>query len=210
MVIQRSAFFRTLTGFHGGLRRGTAAAALGAVLVFVAGTPASNAVVFPSEMQSAETMQPPSTETVASDTEGPRDPKGTPAPPASGGGKRDKPVIEPPTADPTPPREPGPADTGPANIPAAPAASEAAGASGPPAAMSSGLPSALPTAERSFSGSSAYGSVHSNGSTTAQKQPMKQVADVDSYGSSPLLWWGMGLVLLSGIAGMVFLRLRRT
>jgi hypothetical protein len=44
MVIQKSEETRTLAGFHGGLRRGTAAAALGAVLVLSAGVPASNAV----------------------------------------------------------------------------------------------------------------------------------------------------------------------
>ena len=44
MVIQKSEETRTLTGFHGGLRRGTAAAALGAVLVLSAGVPASHAV----------------------------------------------------------------------------------------------------------------------------------------------------------------------
>lgn len=43
MVDQKSENFRTLTGNHGGLRRGTAAAALGAVLVLSAGVPASNA-----------------------------------------------------------------------------------------------------------------------------------------------------------------------
>lgn len=43
MVDQKSDNPRTLTGNHGGLRRGTAAAALGAVLVLSAGVPASNA-----------------------------------------------------------------------------------------------------------------------------------------------------------------------
>ncbi|MBT2596848.1 hypothetical protein [Arthrobacter sp. ISL-72] len=43
MVIQKSEETRTLTGFHGGLRRGTAAAALGAVLVLSAGVPAASA-----------------------------------------------------------------------------------------------------------------------------------------------------------------------
>jgi hypothetical protein len=43
MVDQKSENFRTLAGNHGGLRRGTAAAALGAVLVLSAGVPASNA-----------------------------------------------------------------------------------------------------------------------------------------------------------------------
>lgn len=43
MVDQKSDNFRTLTGNHGGLRRGTAAAALGAVLVLSAGVPAANA-----------------------------------------------------------------------------------------------------------------------------------------------------------------------
>ncbi|WP_457974260.1 hypothetical protein [Arthrobacter sp. D1-17] len=43
MVDQKSENIRTLAGNHGGLRRGTAAAALGAVLVLSAGVPASNA-----------------------------------------------------------------------------------------------------------------------------------------------------------------------
>ena len=43
MVIYRSELSRSSTGIHGGLRRGAAAAALGAVLVFSAGVPASQA-----------------------------------------------------------------------------------------------------------------------------------------------------------------------
>lgn len=43
MVTNRSNVSRALTGFHGGLRRGTTAAALGAVLVLTAGVPASHA-----------------------------------------------------------------------------------------------------------------------------------------------------------------------
>lgn len=49
MVIQKPRFFRTRTGCHGGLRRGAATAALGAVLVFSVGVPASSAVVQPGQ-----------------------------------------------------------------------------------------------------------------------------------------------------------------
>lgn len=42
MVYIRSEFFTSRTGIHGGLRRGTAAAAVGAVLVLAAGVPASH------------------------------------------------------------------------------------------------------------------------------------------------------------------------
>lgn len=51
MVNQKSDGFRSLTGFHGGLRRGTAAAAFGAVLVLSAGVPASHAA---SELPASE------------------------------------------------------------------------------------------------------------------------------------------------------------
>jgi len=53
MVNQKSDGFRSLTGFHGGLRRGTAAAAFGAVLVLSAGVPASNAA---SELPASELL----------------------------------------------------------------------------------------------------------------------------------------------------------
>jgi hypothetical protein len=43
MVNDRSDFLRSRTGIHGGLRRGSAAAAIGAVLVLTAGVPASQA-----------------------------------------------------------------------------------------------------------------------------------------------------------------------
>lgn len=42
MVYIRSEFFTSRTGIHGGLRRGTAAAAVGAVLVLATGVPASH------------------------------------------------------------------------------------------------------------------------------------------------------------------------
>jgi hypothetical protein len=221
MVIQRSVIFRTLTGFHGGLRRGTAAAVLGAVLVFVAGTPASNAVVFPSEMQSAETMEAPSAETVSSDTQAPADPKGTPAPPAAGDppaageGKPDKPVTDPPVTEPAPPNGSENSGQRPSAVPAVPAVPAAPGAAGASPSQAATPSISAPPSESSSSGASSsappsYGSIHSYGSTTAEKQPMKQVSDVDPFGASPLVWWGIGLVLLSVIAGMVFLRLRST
>lgn len=57
MVDQKSGNFRTLAGNHGGLRRGTAAAALGAVLVLSAGVPASNAAAPALLTDAAEGVQ---------------------------------------------------------------------------------------------------------------------------------------------------------
>lgn len=57
MVNQKSDGFRSLTGFHGGLRRGTAAAAFGAVLVLSAGVPASNAAT--SELPASDLLADP-------------------------------------------------------------------------------------------------------------------------------------------------------
>ena len=64
MVDQKSENFRTLAGNHGGLRRGTAAAALGAVLVLSAGVPASNAAV-PALLTEAGEVVPSSPDTDA-------------------------------------------------------------------------------------------------------------------------------------------------
>ena len=64
MVDQKSESFRTLAGNHGGLRRGTAAAALGAVLVLSAGVPASNAAV-PALLTEAGEVVPSSPDTDA-------------------------------------------------------------------------------------------------------------------------------------------------
>jgi hypothetical protein len=47
MVNDRSDYLRSRTGIHGGLRRGSAAAAIGAVLVLTAGVPASQADTVP-------------------------------------------------------------------------------------------------------------------------------------------------------------------
>ena len=64
MVDQKSESFRTLAGNHGGLRRGTAAAALGAVLVLSAGVTASNAAA-PALLTDAGEVVPSSPDTDA-------------------------------------------------------------------------------------------------------------------------------------------------
>lgn len=206
MVIQRSIIFRTLTGFHGGLRRGMAAASLGAVLVFVAGTPASNAVAAVPATQSAAVssapLDSPTLTTDSSDTQIPADAKGTPAPPSSKepkGGKRGTVPAESPTAETTSPAaEPvQPDQDGAADVAGA---TEEAASSPPPAATDSGYGQAPQ--------SPSYGEVQAQGSTI-EKQPMKQVANVDQAETSRLLMWGIALVLLSGIAAVIFLRLRR-
>ncbi|WP_458111466.1 hypothetical protein M1D88_14200 [Arthrobacter sp. R1-13] len=198
MVIQRSIIFRTLTGFHGGLRRGTAAALLGAVLVFVAGTPASNAVV----AAPSAPMESPTVTTDSSDTRLPSDAKGTPAPPSSQEPKGGKPRTVPaesPTAEPAPP----------AAEPVHPDQDGAVSVSGvTEEAMSSPSPAATGSVYGQATQNPSYGEVQAQGSTT-EKQPMEQVANVDQAEASRLLLWGIGLVLLSGIAAVIFLRLRR-
>lgn len=204
MVTQRSIIFRTLTGYHGGLRRGTAAASLGAVLVFVAGTPASNAVVAVPTTQSAAIssapMESPTLTTDSSDTQLPADAKGTPAPPSSQEPKRGKPVTVPsesPTAEPVPP----------AAEPVQPDADGAASPSGDGKAMSSLPPAATDSVYGQAPQNRSYGEVQAQGSTSG-KQPMKQVANVD-HEASLLLWWGVALVLLSGVSAVIYYRLRR-
>lgn len=203
MVIQRSIIFRTLTGFHGGLRRGTAAASLGAVLVFVAGAPASNAVVaVPATQSSAISSAPtesPTLTTDSSDTQLPADAKGTPAPPSSQEPKRGKPVTVPaesPTAEPAPP----------AAEPVQPDPDGAAAVSGATEeAMSS--PSPADSVYGQASQNRSYGEVQAQGNSV--KQPMKQVSNVDQAEASRLLWCGVALVLLAGVSAVIYYRLRR-
>lgn len=206
MVIQRSIIFRTLTCFHGGLRRGTAAASLGAVLVFVAGTPASNAVVaVPTTQSSAISsapMESPTLTTDSSDTRLSSDAKGTPAPPSSQepkGGRPGTVPAESPTAE-----------------PAAPAAEPVHPDPGGAASLSGGTEETTSSPSHPASDSvygqgpqnPSYGEVQAQGGTS-QKQPMKQVANVDQAEASRLLLWGVVLVLLSGVSAVIYYRLRR-
>ena len=149
MVIQKSEETRTLTGFHGGLRRGTAAAALGAVLVLSAGVPASNAV---SLVPAPDTTDGADAATTASVEAGalPLDiwasvvlgPKGDPTRPSAPGtgkqtppGQRTQPTPSPsPTTDPaTPSPSPDPESPSPS-----PSPSESIAPSGTPAPAPTG------------------------------------------------------------------------
>lgn len=208
MVTQRSIIFRTLTGYHGGLRRGTAAASLGAVLVFVAGTPASNAVVAVPAAQSSSVssapMQSATLTTDSSDTQLPADAKGTPAPPSSQEPKRGKPVTEPavsPTAEPAPPAaEPVNPEPQPDADGAAPPSDDGKATSSPSLAATDSVYGQAPQ-------NRSYGEGQAQGSTN-EKQPLKQMANVD-HEASRLLWWGVALVLLSGVSAVIYYRLRR-
>jgi hypothetical protein len=126
MVNQKSEETRTLTGFHGGLRRGAAAAALGAVLVVSAGVPASNALSLvpvpdaSSQSPDAVTVTPvaqtdvPLLGTWVSVVLGPKpDPTGSPAPGSDGPGQGTPtpPGLQRPAPSPTPTTEPEPALT---------------------------------------------------------------------------------------------------
>ncbi|WP_454698967.1 hypothetical protein [Arthrobacter humicola] len=156
MVIQKSEETRTLTGFHGGLRRGTAAAALGAVLVLSAGVPASNAVSLvpaPDTTDGADAATTtsveagvPSLDIWASVVLGPKGDPTRPSAPGSGKqtppGQRTQPTPSPsPTTDPvTPSPSPDPETPSPSPSPSessapsgtpAPAPAPAGGAAGP-------------------------------------------------------------------------------
>jgi hypothetical protein len=126
MVNQKSEETRTLTGFHGGLRRGAAAAALGAVLVLSAGVPASNALSLvpvpdaSTQSPDAVTVTPvaqtdvPLLGTWVSVVLGPKpDPTGSPAPGSDrpGRGTPTPPGLQRPTPSTTPTTEPSPALT---------------------------------------------------------------------------------------------------
>ncbi|CAN7450231.1 hypothetical protein LJR014_002892 [Arthrobacter sp. LjRoot14] len=157
MVIQKSEETRTLTGFHGGLRRGTAAAALGAVLVLSAGVPASNAVSLvpaPDTTDGADAAATtsveagvPSLDVWASVVLGPKPDPTRPSAPGNGKpkppGQRTQPTPSPtPTTDPVSPA-PSPVPTSPA--PTSPAPSPAAPSPSGGAAPPSGTPAPSPT-----------------------------------------------------------------
>ncbi len=147
MVNQKSEETRTLTGFHGGLRRGTAAAALGAVLVLSAGVPASNAVSLvpapdPTTDGAAATASVeagvPLLDAVASVVLGPKpEPSDSPEP---GTGKPTRPGYRTqPAPSPTPTTEPASPSPSP-TTPTSPAPSPSEGTLPP-----SGTPSPSPT-----------------------------------------------------------------
>ena len=68
MVIQKPRFFGTRAGCHGGLRRGAATVALGAVLVLSAGVPASSAAWQTAALSSQYSSTSVSTETLSTDS----------------------------------------------------------------------------------------------------------------------------------------------
>jgi hypothetical protein len=146
-------------------------------------------------------MESPTLTTDSSDTRLPSDAKGTPAPPSSQepkGGKPGTVPVESPTAE-----------------PAAPAAEPVHPDQGGAAAVSGATaePTSSPSAEATDSvygqaPQNPYGEVQAQGSTS-EKQPMKQVVNVDQAEASRLLLWGVALVLLSGVSAAIYYRLRR-
>ena len=171
MVIQKSEETRTLTGFHGGLRRGTAAAALGAVLVLSAGVPAASAAsLVPApdttdgvDATAAASLQTdvPLLEAWASVVLGHKpEPSG---PPASGSnrpappGHRDR-----PTPSPSPSTEPAwttpsPDPTSPADSPSTPPSQGTVSPSAPPAPSPGGGAAAPSTGPAQAPGAQAPG-----------------------------------------------------
>ncbi|MBP1232078.1 hypothetical protein JOE40_001722 [Arthrobacter sp. PvP102] len=175
MVIQKSEETRTLTGFHGGLRRGTAAAALGAVLVLSAGVPASNAVSLvpaPDTTDGADAAATtsvqagvPSLDVWASVVLGPKPDPTRPSAPGNGKpkppGQRTQPTPSPtPTTDPVTPA-PSPVPTSPTPSPSVPSPSGGtvppSGTPAPSPAGGAAVPPQAPAAPAPGTGSAPAG-----------------------------------------------------
>ena len=224
MVNFRSYVAKAQTGHHGGLRRGYAAAALGAVLALTAGIPAAHAALGGSLGASAAPLAngPLSLglEDVLDGIVSPA-PQQTPAPqpePADSAGSAE------PAPGGTPQESPArgsslPAE--PAQQPAAPAAPERPAVDPEPAggiAPAQQRPqqpadaSAAPTAAVATPAPSEAAQTSSpvvSGSAHSASTSMGSASAVDSAAPSPLLGWDICLVGLSLFAGAAAVRLSR-
>ncbi|HSN37664.1 MAG TPA: hypothetical protein VLT34_15050 [Arthrobacter sp.] len=237
MVTHRSNVDNTQAARQGGWRRGTAAAALGVVLAFSAGAPAAQSTTgvsplapgpagtdvlaldfdggaggllgplkrpTPSPSPSSSSPRPTPSEDPDEPEPG-RSPRPSPTWPAS-----PQPVVPPVSLTPQPaapqpvlPVAPQPAR--PALAPPAPPAAAAPAAEAPPGTEAAASPSNTPTTSPTASGVPASApALPRSGSTsmeaTSTRQPINE---------APLLGLGIGLVVLSLIAGVVVLRIRR-
>jgi hypothetical protein len=223
MVNFRSYVAKTQTGHHGGLRRGSAAAALGAVLALTAGIPAAHAALGGSLGASAAPLAKGPLSlgledvldgivSPAQQTPAPRpEPADSPdsAEPAPGGTPQQSPArgSSLPSESAQQPAAPRPAATAPESPavdpgPAggiAPAQQPADDSAAPTAAVATPAPSeAAQTSSPVVSGSA-----HSASTS------MWSASAIDSAAPSPLLGWGICLVGLSLFAGAAAVRLSR-
>lgn len=224
MVTPMFTVFQTMTGFHGGLRRGAAAGALGVMLVLSAGIPAANAagpapqdtcfLLFcsPSPPKTAEP-----TPTQPAPGPGPSEAPGTPS----------NPPPAPAPAVPSVPSDPGPTDET-----VAPSDAPSPSSSAPVDSTAEGDdPGASSTASHSVTdrsgstqqvqatsgvGSAGQGlapgaGTQEKGSQATSSRHLEPASLVNQGSGNPAsVWWGIGLLVVAGFALVVFFRLRRT
>lgn len=229
MVSYRSEFSRSRTGIHGGFRVGSAAAAIGAILVLTAGVPASQAdggsgadepdVQVSGSAQlpvvggllkgvlGSATSSPQPTPTTASPsptTSAAATGTATPAPAPSPLGGTAVPLPQPAAG------QPDAASTAAGAAPGVAGSEAGTPAADQPAAEDSAAASATSEPTSSASGPTATtrigvpqavgGAAQSRHEMTAQTEPAAETAKV---------WLGVGLVGSAGAAGLVFTRIRR-
>jgi outer membrane biosynthesis protein TonB len=224
MVNFRSYVAKTQTGHHGGLRRGSAAAALGAVLALTAGIPAAHAALGGSLGASAaplangplslgledvldgivspapqQTPAPQPEPTDGPDSAEPAPGGPPPQPPAQGSSLPSESAQQPAAPRPaaTDPESPA-VDPEPAGG-IAPAQQPADDSAAPAAAVATPAPS-----EAAHTSSPVV-----SGSAHSASTSMWSASTVDSAAPSPLLGWGICLVGLSLFAGAAAVRLSR-
>lgn len=224
MVTPMFTVFQTMTGFHGGLRRGAAAGALGVMLVLSAGIPAANAagpapqdtcfLLFcsPSPPKTAEP-----TPTQPAPGPGPSEAPGTPS----------NPPPAPAPAVPSVPSDPGPTDetVAPSDAPSpsssAPVDSTAEGddpgaSSTASHSVTDGSGSTQQVQATSGVGSAGQGlapgaGTQEKGSQATSSRHLEPASLVNQGSGNPAsVWWGIGLLVVAGFALVVFFRLRRT
>lgn len=211
----------TMTGFHGGLRRGAATGAIGAMLVLSAGIPAANAAG-PAPQDTCVLLfcspSPPKTAepTPTQPAPGPTGPPETPGTPS------DPPPVPAP-AVPSVPSDPGPTEgavapsEGPSSSPSAPVDSSAAGDD--PGASSAGSNSVGSSTQQVQAagglGSAGQGAPASGAKDKGAQETSSRHLEPTSLvnqdkGTAASVWWGIVLLAVACFALVVFFRLRRT
>ena len=214
----------TMTGFHGGLRRGAAAGAIGAMLVLSVGIPAANAAG-PAPQDTCFLLfcspSPPKTAepTATQPAPGPTGPSEAPSTPS------DPPPVPAP-AVPSVPSDPGPTEVavapsdGPSSSPSAPADSSADGPDS--GASSTGSNSVTDGSNKQQVqaagglGSAGQGiapasGAQDNGAQDTSSRHLEPTSLVNQEkGTAASVWWGIALLAVACFALVVFFRLRRT
>jgi type IV secretory pathway VirB10-like protein len=226
MVSPMFTVFQTMTGFHGGLRRGAVAGAVGAMLVLSAGVPAANAAGPTAQDRCFLLFCSPSPPETAEPT--PTDSPPSPADPSEGQAPPGPPAA-PPAPAPSSPSVPGPtagtaapvegATTGP-SAPADATADGAHPASAPSSAGSDARTNGSGANNQQVQaagglGSAGQGIAPASGAQDAgardkTSRHLEQASLVNQdKGIGTSVWWGIGLLAVAGFALVAFLKLRR-